>query len=72
MHSIVNIMHNSIREIILQNISQNNEDSENTPPNEKEMRMFEPPYQNPFNILIRGRPSCVCTFIAIRRIKLID
>jgi hypothetical protein len=71
MHSIVNSMHNSIRDIVLQNIYQNNEDTENTPPNEKIMSIFEP-YQNPFNVLIRGRPSCVCTFIAIRRIKLVD
>ena len=71
MHSIVNSMHNSIRDIVLQNIYQDNEDTENTPPNEKIMSMFEP-YQNPFNVLIRGRPSCVCTFIAIRRIKLVD
>lgn len=71
MHSIVNSMHNSIRDIVLQNIYQDNEDTENTPPNEKIMSMFEP-YQNPFNVLIRGRPSCVCTFIAIRRIRLVD
>lgn len=57
MHNIVNIMHN--------------EDTENTPPTEKIVSMFEP-YQNPFNVLKRGRPSCVCTFLIIRRIRLIE
>ena len=71
MHSIVNSMHNSIRDIVLQNIYQDNEDTENTPPNEKIMSIFEP-YQNPFNVLICGRPSCVCTFISIRRIRFVD
>lgn len=71
MHSIVNIIHNSMRNIVLQNIFKNNEDSENTPPSEKEMRMFAP-YPNPFDILKRCRPSCVCTFLIIRRIRLIE
>lgn len=65
-------MHNSLQNIIIPNINQNDEDTENTPPTKEEECLFEP-YPNPFNILTnRCKPSCVCTFVIVRRIRLLN